>query len=370
MLVGPHPRSGILEITPYKAGDARIPGIDRSIKLASNESALGPSPVVREAIASGLSELERYPDPLSTELRAAIAREHLLEPDHILIGSGSEQLLHLLARAYAGDGDEILQSQYGFLVYKIAALSVGATLVSAPERDLRVDVEALASSATGRTRIVFLANPGNPTGTWLPIEDLRRLRSSLAPSILLVLDGAYAEYMQGETDYEPGHVLVAESVASGANNVVVTRTFSKIYGLAALRLGWLHGPQPVIDTLLRFKDTFNISEVAQRAGVAAVKDQAHVRQALALNTTERERVFGALKRLDIEPIPSGTNFILMRFKTALHAAAANETLRADGVIVRPVTGYGLPDCLRMTIGLPADNSAALAALERWAKSSD
>jgi histidinol-phosphate aminotransferase len=370
MLANPSLRPGILEITPYKAGDAIIPGIDRPIKLASNESALGPSERVRDAIAHGLSGFERYPDPLSTELRVAIARQHSLEANEILVGSGSEQLLHLLARAYAKDGDEIVQSQYGFLVYRIAALSVGATVVSAPEQNLTVDVNALLSHVTERTKIVFVANPGNPTGTWLPLKELRRLRSLLPRSVLLVLDGAYAEYMRNVTEYDPGHVLVAESTAAGTNNVVVTRTFSKIYGLAALRLGWLHGPTVVIDALLRFKEVFNVSEIAQKAGLAAIEDQDHVERTRAYNNAERHWLSSALKAVGLNPVPSEANFILAGFETAESAASADEALRLRGIIVRPVIGYGLPEYLRITVGMCDENRAAIAALKQWATSSN
>ncbi len=358
------PRSGINAIQPYRAGDGKIVGFDNPIKLASNEGPLGPSPQVMEAIKLPYDEMCRYPDPVCGALCKAIAEEEHLKAEQLLIGSGSEQILHWLGRAYARDGDEVIQPEYGFLVYKIATLSVGATLVTAPEHDLTVDVDAIIEKVTSKTKIVFVANPANPTGTWLPIDILRRLRTLLPAHILLVLDAAYAEYMADVEVYDPGHVLVHEAIKSGQDNVVVTRTFSKIHSLAALRIGWVHGPESVIDVLRRFKDTFNVSEIAQRAAGAAIRDREHIEKARLVNNGERGRIAQFLNQAGFQTATSGANFILVNFGSADAAKEMDLHLRSCGVIVRPVAGYGLANYLRISVGLPDQNDTLIKAMKQ------
>lgn len=362
----PQPRPSVLDITPYKAGDAKIPGHAQVVKLASNESPLGPSPQAVEAIRAGLGDLERYPDPASVELRAAIGAAHDLDPDALVVGSGSEQLLGHLIRLYADAGDEVLQTEHAFVVYRIAARGIGAVPVFAPETDFTTDVDALASCVTQRTRVVCVANPGNPTGTWLPASELRRLRAALPSRILLVIDAAYAEYLEQDDSYTAGHDLVAEAARTGADNVVVTRTFSKVYGLAALRLGWMHGPPSVVDAVNRVREAFNVTRPAQVAGVAALADRVFVRAALELNAQELARVSQAVGDMGLAVSPSGANFVLVHFPGGPdQAVAADAALRDAGIIVRPVANYGLPQCLRITIGTEAQNRIVINGLQRF-----
>jgi len=260
------PRPSILDITPYVGGEAKALGFARPIRLASNESALGPSPKAVAAYRALAGEIHRYPEGDAEELREALGRRHGLDPARIVCGAGSDELITLLLRCYAGPGDEVLYSRHGFLMYPINAMAVGATPVAALERDLTTDVDALLAGVTDRTRIVFIANPNNPTGTYLGAQELARLHAGLRPSVLLVIDAAYAEFVN-RNDYEPGIALV-----NRADNVVMLRTFSKIYALAGLRLGWAYCPPAIADVLNRVRSPFNVSSAAQAAGEAAVED--------------------------------------------------------------------------------------------------
>jgi histidinol-phosphate aminotransferase len=346
-----------MEIAPYKGGDAKLPGRGRVLRLASNESPLGPSPRAVEAYRALAPELHRYPDGGAEELRAAIARTHDLPADRIVCGAGSDELISLLARAYAGPGDEVLYSQYGFLMYPIAAKTVGATPVAAPARDYGADVDAMLARVTPRTRLVLLANPNNPTGTLLPASELRRLQAGLPAEALLVLDAAYAEYV-GDADYEDGRALVRDG-----GNTVMLRTFSKIYGLAAVRLGWAYCPAEVADVLNRVRGPFNVPAPAQAAGIAAVGDRDHVARARAHNDRWLPWLEAKLRELGLEPVPSAGNFLLLRFPDpALGADKAAEFLNGRGILPRKLGPYGLADCLRITIGLAAENEAVAAAL--------
>jgi histidinol-phosphate aminotransferase len=352
------PRPGVMEITPYVGGESSIPGVYRIIKLASNESALGAPPGAVAAIRAAASDGYRYPDGGSTALRAALGRLGGLDPARIVCGAGSDELIGLLARAYAGPGDEVLYTEHGFLMYPIAARTAGATPVAVPETALTADVDALLATVTGRTRIVFLANPNNPTGTYLPADDLRRLREGLPAHVLLVLDAAYAEYVEA-ADYDWGGWLVDE-----AKPTVVTRTFSKIYGLGGLRLGWAYCPDAVADVLNRVRNPFNVSSLAQEAGVAALADQGFVAGARAHNTTWRAWTADALRRLGLE-VPAGEgNFVLVRFPDTpgRNAAAADAFLKRRGIIARRMAGYRLPDALRITIGREDEMRACVDAL--------
>ncbi|TVS00087.1 MAG: histidinol-phosphate transaminase [Rhodospirillales bacterium] len=357
----PRPRPGILEIAPYVGGESSVAGVARVIKLASNESALGPSPAAVEAMAAAAPVMHRYPDGHCTRLRQALADRHGLNADNIVCGAGSDELISLLCRAYAGPGEQVLYSRHGFLMYPIAARTVGAEPVAAPETNLVADVEALLARVTERTRLLFLANPNNPTGTYLTGDALERLRRGLPGHVLLVLDAAYAEYVD-DPDYEAGERLV-----DGGENVVVTRTFSKIYGLGGLRLGWAYAPAGVADVLNRMRNPFNVSAPAQEAGVAALADQAFLDRARAHNATWRAWTTAALRRLGLGVGDSAGNFVLVRFPPAPghDAVAADAFLKRRGIIVRRMESYGLPDALRISIGLADEMQACVDAMSEF-----
>ncbi|HSR71901.1 MAG TPA: histidinol-phosphate transaminase, partial [Kiloniellales bacterium] len=299
------PKPWILEVAPYVGGESGLPGRNRVVRLASNENPLGASPQARAAYAALKDELHRYPDGAARELREAIGRSEGLDPARIVCGAGSDELIALLVRGYAGPGDEVLHSAQGFLMYPIAAQSAGATPVAAPERELTADVEALIARAEERTRLCFLANPNNPTGSYLTEGELRRLRAGLPEHVLLVVDAAYAEYVTAR-DYESGARLVNEF-----DNVVMTRTFSKIHGLAALRLGWAYCPAAVADLLNRLRGPFNVAAAAQAAGVAALQDRAHVERSCRHNALWLEWMIERLRELGLQPFPSAANFVLV-----------------------------------------------------------
>ena len=352
------PRPGILEIDPYVGGESKLAGANRVIRLASNENALGPSPRAVEAYEALGGELHRYPDGASAVLRDTIAEVHGVEAARVVCGAGSDELITFLMRAYAGPGDEMLYSTHGFLMYAIAAKSVGAVPASAPERDLTADVDALVARVTPRTRLLFLANPNNPTGSYLPAAELRRLRENLPDSVLLVIDAAYAEYAEAP-DYEAGVRLVREF-----DNVVMLRTFSKIHGLAALRLGWAYCPYDVADVLNRVRGPFNVTAPAQAAGVAALEDRDHVARSAAHNAEWRGWFVREMTRLGLTVPPSAGNFVLVRFPGDANrdATAAADHLKRHGILVRGMAAYGLAESLRVTIGTELDMRAVAAAL--------
>ena len=360
---GPIARSGILDIEAYVPGESKAPGGMKPAKLSSNETPLGPSPRAVEAFHAAATELERYPDGQATLLRNAIARLYGLDPHRIVCGSGSDELLGLLARGYLGPGDEAIYTTHGFLVYRIAILTNGATPVVAPERDLRTDVDAILARVTPRTRVVFIANPNNPTGTYIPIDDVRRLRAGLRDDILLVLDAAYAEYVSNN-DYEAGIELVATTA-----NTVMTRTFSKIYGLAGLRVGWAYCPESVADVLNRIRGPFNLSSPAIASAAAAIEDTAHMERAKRHNGEWLPWVTGELQKLGLTVTPSVANFVLFHFKNdgGKTAADADTYLKSQGIILRKVGAYGFPSALRMTIGSENDNRRTIAALAKYLK---
>ncbi|GIK98893.1 MAG: histidinol-phosphate aminotransferase [Alphaproteobacteria bacterium] len=351
-------RPGILDIAPYVGGEAGLAGQKKVIRLASNENPLGPSPAAVEAYRGLATELHRYPDGGAQVLREAIGRRFGLDPARVVCGAGSDELIALLMRAYAGPGDEVLYSRHGFLMYPIAAMSVGATPVAAPETNLTADVDALLAAVTPRTRIVFLANPNNPTGSYLPGEEVARLRNGLREDILLVIDAAYAEYVT-RNDYDSGAALV-----DAGDNVVMTRTFSKIFGLAALRLGWAYCPASVADVIHRVRGPFNVGAPAQAAGVAALGDLAHVDQARLHNARWLVWFSQQVAALGLTAAPSVGNFVLLRFPSdsGRNADAAHAFLNARGIIPRKMGAYGLGDSLRITIGLESDMKAVVAAL--------
>ena len=355
------PRPGILEITPYKGGKSKLNGHDKVIRLASNESALGPSPKAIMAFEEHKDELKRYPDGDAIDLRHALAKLHGLDPNNIVCGAGSDELLQLLARAYAGPGDEVVYSRHGFLVYELAARSVGARPVSAPEKEFTADVDSLLSKVTNKTRIVFLANPNNPTGSYIPREELFRLWRGLPQNVLLVLDAAYAEFVLPE-DYDPGIELVRST-----NNVIMTRTFSKIYGLASLRLGWCYGSEKVIDIINRLRGPFNVTGSALAAGLEAIKDQDHISSALRHNTKWMTRLTKECDAMGIEVLPSVCNFALFRLgqNTSKDSKALDGYLCSKGIITRNVDNYHLPNCLRISVGLDYEMKTLLLELKKF-----
>jgi histidinol-phosphate aminotransferase len=354
----PVPQPGILDISPYVPGDSAVANGVTPIKLSSNETPLGPSASAVAAYRAEAGSLERYPDGAATDLRQALARLYGLKEDRIVCGCGSDELINLLAHAYLGPGDEAIHSAHGFLMYRIATLSNGATPVSVPERGYRTDVDAILASVGPRTKVVFLANPNNPTGTYLPHGEVRRLHAGLPSRTLLILDAAYAEYVR-RNDYEAGLELVATT-----ENTVMTRTFSKVYGLAALRLGWAYCPARVADVLNRVRGPFNVTAPAIAAGVAAIADRAHVERARQHNDTWLPWVSAELEKLGLTVTPSVANFVLIHFPNVAgrDATSADEMLKAHGVILRRVSAYGLPGALRMTIGTADDNRRVVALL--------
>ncbi len=338
-------RPGIMEIAPYVPGEAELPGSGPIHKMSSNESALGPSPAAVAAYRDLAGELHRYPDGGAGKLRRAIAASIDADPDQIICGAGSDDVLVMLMRAYAGVGDEVLYSRHGFLVYALAAQSVGATPVAAPETGLRTDVDALLAAVTPRTRICFVAEPNNPTGSYVGRAEIARLHRGLPENVLLVLDAAYAEYVD-RPDYESGIELVKRH-----DNVVTTRTFSKIYGLAGLRLGWGYCPRPVIDVLNRIRGPFNTPAPAQAAGVAALADHDHVARSRRYNDHWLPWFSSRVTEIGLKAHPSVGNFLLVQFprEPKLSADAADGFLKSRRILARKMGAYGLPDCLRITI---------------------
>jgi len=359
MTAYPVPRPGILDISPYVGGEAKIEGVSRVIRLASNESALGPSPRAIAAYNAAAADMFRYPDGHSTELREALGRLHGLDPERIVCGAGSDELIALLIRGYAGPGDEVLYSRHGFLIYPIDTLAVGATPVAAPETNLTFDVDAILARVTPRTKLVFIANPNNPTGTYVPFDEVRRLRDRLPKQVVLVLDAAYAEYVR-RNDYESGIELVATS-----ENVVMCRTFSKVHGLAAVRLGWMYAPAHIIDALNRVRNPFNVNTPAMKAGVAAMEDSAHVERSVAHNNRWLPWLTGEIGKLGLEVTPSVANFVLIHFPKSADktAADADAFLMKRGLILRRVAGYGLPNALRLTVGTEEANRLVVQGLK-------
>ncbi|MBB3017100.1 histidinol-phosphate aminotransferase [Microvirga lupini] len=357
MSVRPQPRPGVMQIDAYVPGKSKAAGGAKIHKLSSNETPLGPSPKAMEAIRT-FDHLELYPDGAATRLREAIAARYGLDPNRIICGAGSDELLALITHAYVGPGDEGLFTEHGFLVYRIAILAAGGTPVVAPEKDLRTDVDAILAKVTDRTKIVFLANPNNPTGTYIPFDEVKRLHANLLPHVVLVLDAAYAEYVR-RNDYEAGLELVATS-----ENVVMTRTFSKIYGLANLRLGWMVAPAHITDAVNRIRGPFNVSGPAMAAGIAAIQDEAHIARAIEHNERWLAWLAKEIEALGLKVTPSVGNFLLVHFpqEAGRTAKEADAFLSSRGLILRQVEAYGLPDALRLTVGDEEANGLVVAAL--------
>ncbi|MCZ7641901.1 MAG: histidinol-phosphate transaminase [Pseudorhodoplanes sp.] len=357
----PVPRPGVLAIDAYVPGKSQAPGVARVFKLSSNETPLGASPSAIEAYKTVAAHLQDYPDGASTDLRQAIGRTFGLDPDRIICGAGSDDLLNLIARAYLADGDEAIHTTHGFLVYPIATLGTGARPVVAPEKNFTADVDAILKAVTPRTKVVFLANPNNPTGTYVPFDEVKRLHRGLPPHVLLVLDAAYAEYVR-RNDYEAGIELVATS-----ENVVMCRTFSKIYGLAALRLGWLYGPAHIVDALNRIRGPFNVNAPAIAAGIAALADTAHVERSRDHNERWLGWLIEEIGKLSLTVTPSVGNFILIHFpdKPGKTAKDADALLTSRGCVLRAVRAYHLPNALRMSVGTEEANRLVVKTLAEF-----
>lgn len=358
---GPRPKPGILDIAPYVGGKSTIPGVAEPMKLSSNENALGAGPKAREAFAEAVANIHIYPDGRADRLRAAAAEHHGLEADRLIFGNGSDEVFALLNQTYLTPGDNIVCGQYGFLAYQISALANQAQVKQAPEPDFKATPEALLAQVDERTRIVYVSSPSNPTGSYNTAEEIRALHAALPPHILLVVDEAYAEFVT-EPDWESSFEL-----ARTADNVVVTRTFSKIHGLGGLRIGFGYAPLHVAEAVDRIRLPFNVSVAGIAAAVAALSDDAHQKASRDLVVAWRPRLTQAIRGFGFEVLPSAGNFVLVRFPDAARgAAAANAYLHTRGIIVRPVGGYGLPDCLRITVGTEDQNRAVIDALSEFA----
>ncbi|NOG71458.1 histidinol-phosphate transaminase [Roseicella sp. DB1501] len=350
------PRPSILSIEPYVGGESKIPGVNRIVKLSSNEGAFGVPPGAQAAYAKLAAELHRYPDGGATALREAIGARFGLDPARIVCGNGSDELIGALILAYGGEGTELVMSAHGFVMYDIAGRYAGCRVIKVPERDLTADVDAMLAAVGPRTRLVFLANPNNPTGSMLPAAEVARLRAGLREDVLLVLDSAYAEYVT-RPDYDPGTALV-----EAGTNTVMTRTFSKIFGLGGVRLGWCYAPAHVADILNRVRGPFNVNAPAMAAGVAALAEPGWVESSVAHNTEWRGRLSDGLRAAGIVVHPSEGNFILADFGTAERAKAADAALKQRGLIVRMMGAYALPQALRITIGTAEECNMVLDAL--------
>ncbi len=345
------PQPGIMQIALYQGGASAIAGQQSVLKLSANENPAGPSDKAKAAFARSAQSLHRYPNTDHTELRAAIGEVHRLDPDRIICGVGSDEVLQFVAQAYAGRGDQVIHTTHGFAMYPILAHAVGAIPVEVPETDRHVDVAAILAAVTPKTRIVFVTNPGNPTGTLLRENHVQQLADGLPDSCLLVLDGAYAEFAE---DFDGG-----VSVVDSHPNAIMTRTFSKLYGLGGLRIGWGYASGPIIDVLNRIRQPFNLSDTQMLTAEAALRDRDYAQKCVADNARMRGWLRHALLELGIGCDESHANFVLARFASADEAAACDAHLHSERIIVRRVTNYGLPDCLRITVG---DESACRRVL--------
>jgi histidinol-phosphate aminotransferase len=350
------PRPELLDIEPYTPGVSKLPGVNRVIKLSSNEGAYGPPPGALRALQATAADFHRYPDGGATRLRHAIAERFGLDAERIVCGAGSDDLIYLLCHIYGGAGTELVMTEHGFSIYAIAGKLAGCRVVKTPERHLTADVDAILAAVSPATRMVFIANPNNPTGSFITSTQTARLRAALPPHVLLVLDAAYAEYMD-RPDYDPGTALVDQG-----GNTVMTRTFSKMFGLGGLRLGWAYAPAKVVDLLHRARSPFNVSLAAHEAGIAALAEPGWVEKSRAVNAEQRAWLTAALTAAGIRVHPSEANFVLADFATPVRAEAADAYLRGHGLIVRRVGGYGLPHCLRITIGTPEENQLLAGVL--------
>jgi histidinol-phosphate aminotransferase len=352
----PRPRPEILTISPYVGGESTLPGINRTIKLSSNEGAFGVPPGAQAAIRAAAAEAYRYPDGGADALREAIGRRWQLDPARIVCGAGSDDLIYQLCLAYGGADRDIIMSAHGFSIYQIAGTYAGSRVIKVPERNLTADLDAMLAAVSPATRLMFLANPNNPTGSMLPHDAVARLRAELPPEVLLVLDSAYAEYVT-RADYDAGVKLV-----DATDNTVMTRTFSKVFGLGGMRIGWCYAPPAVVDVLNRVRGPFNVSIAAQAAAIAALAEPGWVEKGRDHNAAWRPKLAAGLAAAGIKVWPSEGNFVLADFGAPEKADAADAFLRQRGIIVRAVRGYGLPHCLRVTVGTAEEVQAVIEAL--------
>ena len=355
-MTAPRPNPAVMNVSPYVGGEAKLVGVNRVIKLSSNEGAFGPPPAAVAAATRAAAEMHRYPDGGSHNLRQAIGSRFGLDPARIVCGNGSDELLSLMIAAYAGPGTEIVMSAHGFIMYDIAGTGVGARVIKVPERDLAADIDAMLAAVSPATRMVIIANPNNPTGSLVPQAEMERLRAGLPPDVLLLIDAAYCEYVD-RPDYDAGVKLV-----DAGDNTVMTRTFSKIFGMGGLRLGWCYGPPAIIDVMNRVRGPFNVSLAAQEAGVAALAEPHWVEAGRAHNAAQRARLATALEALGIKIWPSEGNFLLADFGTPAAAEATDAALRRRGIIVRAMRAYDLPHCLRITVGTAEECDMVVEAL--------
>jgi len=354
-------RKNIQAMAPYEQGKSEISGIANPIKLSSNEAPFGPSPRALAVIDQEKALLNRYPDGAQSELRAALAKKYDLEPSRILCGNGSEELILLLIRCYIEPGDELVMSEFGFVMYEVHGRAQGAKIVRAPEENYQTSVDAILNCVTEKTKIVAIANPNNPTGTCISRQEIERLHAALPPSVLLLIDSAYAEYATDE-GYEPGI-----DVVRGAENAVMLRTFSKIYGLAGLRIGWAYCPQAVADMVQRIRTPFNTNRLALSAAKAALEDDEFLARSLAHNRAALDEMEAELRQMGLDPVPSQANFILVGFPEddRRNAQLALRHLLEDGIIPRPMGAPGLRHCLRISIGQTHENQAVLSSLRKF-----
>ncbi|RZN17588.1 histidinol-phosphate transaminase [Bradyrhizobium sp. Leo121] len=355
----PVPNTGILDIAPYTPGKSPVAEPGRKVfKLSANETPFGPSPKAIEAYKHAAEHLEDYPEGTSKVLREAIGRAYGLDPSRIICGAGSDEILNLLAHTYLCEGSEAISTTHGFLVYPIATKANGAKNVVVPETDYTASVDAILEAVTPRTKLIWLANPNNPTGTYLPFDEVKRLRAGLPSDVLLVIDAAYSDYVV-RNDYGLGLELCATT-----ENTVMTHTFSKIHGLAALRVGWMFGPAHIVDAVNRIRGPFNVSTPAMLAAVAAVEDTAHVEMSRVHNEKWRSWVTDEVRKLGLKVTPSVANFVLIHFPTekGKTSADADAFLTKRGLVLRAVNNYGLPHALRMTIGTEEANRLVVEGL--------
>jgi len=353
--VRPEPKAGILDIAPYVPGRATADGIERPLKLSANENPFGCSAAAREAYLKAAAEIHLYPDANTSRLRAAVARKFELEPERLLFGAGSDEIFVMACQAYLGAGDNIVQPQFGFAAWAIAAHAAGGRVKSAAERGYTVDVDSILAAVDDRTRLVFIANPANPTGTWLPFSEIERLHRSLPANVVLVLDEAYAECAKNAEGYAEGLAWSRDK-----DNVLVTRTFSKVYGLAALRVGWAYAPAHIANAINRIRLPFSVPRAGEAAAAAALDDDAFTQRSIDHFVRGRARLTTILLDLGVSPLPSAANFVTASFAHApISACDAYEALARRGVLVRWLKNYGMPDHLRVTVG----DDAALERVE-------
>lgn len=356
----PEPKPGIGEIAPYVPGRATAEGVEKPLKLSANENPFGCSKAAREAFIAAADETHLYPDANSSRLRAAVAEKFGLDPNRLVFGAGSDEIFVMAAQAYLSDGDNIVQPQYGFAAWAIAANAAGGAVKAAAESNYCVDVDAMLAAVDARTRLMFVANPANPTGTWLPFAEIERLHAALPGNVLLVLDEAYAECAVGASGFADALAWAAEK-----ENVLVTRTFSKVYGLAALRIGWGYAPAHVASAMNKIRLPFSVPRAGEAAAVAALSDSGFMERSVEHFVTGRTRLANALADLGLPTLPSATNFVTVSFASApLPAKDAYEALAKKGMLVRWLANYGMPDWLRISIGRDEDLDAVIAEITR------